>query len=716
MKFSVLEFCIAAVRLGSISTQRRAHSSLDVTRWPGLVVSNQIASGRLSRWPRDSVEAAIVIGGNLKEANRGRTLHRRPDIQGLRGLAIALVVVYHAYSPFMPSGFVGVDVFFVISGWVIAQSVIERWESSGTFAFKEFWWRRARRLIPAFGLMITFVSVASVLILAITPATQTLWTGLLAMFSIANIGVYRFTGDYFSLEASLNPLIHTWSLAVEEQYYFGFSILLSILVLGKFRRVLPQMAFSVFSSIFVLSLVAAFLGYTDAIDGWVPEFLFGFYSPIPRLWEFSVGVVGYLLVRERGRSTGVFGLATFCAGVVLIFLGASGVFAVGTAPFSSEIAIAVLGSFMVMASDGGEAGQVILENRVMVWLGDRSYSIYLWHWPMIVFSWQVMGNFGFAGILGALASVPMAMWSYRFIEKKQLWPDVSEIRLARFFGLKFLMVPVLVVAAMMFVTAVAQSTLDQPETMNRMDPCINLSQSPLYEVCKWNSSDPSAPTVWLIGDSNANHYRTGLYSAALETGTVLGVSVRNSCPPLSPLPAGISFPDGCEQNNELLFAYLANQESGLIVMGMSISRWLGLSAHDEGANVLDSLEESISKLQRAGHRVAVVSPLPPWSETARVGPAYCGIPFLLQENCVAYLALKHADPAYEPFADSFQQQVELSNAEWLDVRDTICPQGVCLSREPGGEWIWLDRAHISTSASERLAPIFSRFLEKASNR
>ena len=677
---------------------------------------NQIKSGKLPSWPRDSVEAAMVIVGNSQERIRGRTGHRRPDVQGLRGIAIALVVVYHAYSPFMPSGFVGVDVFFVISGWVIAQSVVQRWESSGTFAFKDFWWRRARRLIPALGVMITFVSVASVMILAIIPATQTLLTGLLAIFSAANIGVYRFTGDYFSLDASLNPLIHSWSLAVEEQYYFGFSVLLSIFVLGKVRRALPQMVLSVFSSLLVLSLVAAFVGYTDAIDGWVAEFLFGFYSPIPRLWEFSIGVVGYLLVRERGRLSGVLGLATFCAGAVLIFLGASGFFAVGAAPFSSEVAMAVVGSYLVLVSHGGEAGQIILENRVMVWLGDRSYSIYLWHWPMIVFSSQVFGSFSFAGILGGFASVPIAMLSYRFIEKKQLRLDLSEIRWAKFFWLKFVLVPILVAGAMLFATSVAQRAVDQPNTSVLMEPCINLSQSPHYEVCIWNSSEPNATTVWLIGDSNANHYRTGLYSAALETGTVLGVSVRNSCPPLSPLPAGISFPDGCERNNEFLFAHLADQEPGFIVMGMSVSSWLDHSAPNQGANVLDSLEESILKLQRAGHQVAVVSPLPPWPGTARVGPAYCGIPFLLYENCVASLALKDADPAYGPLITSFEQQVGLSDAEWLDVRDTICPLGVCFSREPGGEWIWIDRNHLSTLASERLAPIFSGFLEKAYNR
>ena len=685
--------------------------------WPTMVPSPHLyhlcfLSPELLHW----VEGSMVILGNSKKESGGKLRDRRPDIQGLRGIAVALVIVYHAHPHSVPSGFVGVDVFFVISGWVIAQSVMERWETSGTFSFTHFWFRRARRLVPALGVMITFVSFASVMFLATGPAAQTLLTGLLAVFSVANAGIYRFTGDYFSLDASLNAQIHTWSLGVEEQYYLGFSILLSILVWRNFRNSLPQLVLTVFSSILVLSILAAFAGYTDVVDGWVAEFLLGFYSPIPRLWEFSIGVLGYLLVREKGRWSGILGLGTFCAGAGLIFLGASGIFVVGTAPFSSEVALAVLGSFLVMASNGEDTGQIILENRLMVWLGDRSYSLYLWHWPMIVFASQLLPSFGFAGILGGLASVPIAMLSYRFIEKKQLRLDLSRIRMATIFCLKFVMTPTLVAGVMLFATSTAQSAVDQPNATSAIEPCVNLSQSSLFEVCKWNASETSAPTVWLIGDSNANHYRTGLYSAALQTGTVLGVSVRNSCPPLSPLPAGISFPDGCELNNELLFDYLAQEEPGLIVMGMSVSGWLDDSNVDRHGRVLESLTESILKLQQAGHHVAVISPLPPWPETSPVGPAYCGVPFLLQENCVAYLALGDANPAYEPLVVSLRKKAASSDVTWIDVRDTICPQRMCLSREPDGAWIWIDRSHLSRLASERLAPIFSDFLNEANSR
>lgn len=613
----------------------------------------------------------------------------------------------------MPSGFVGVDVFFVISGYVITHSVIERWARSGTFSFKDFWGRRARRLVPALGLMVGVVSLGAILFLAISPAAQSALTGLLAMLSLANVGAYRLTGDYFSLDASLNALIHTWSLAVEEQYYLGFSVLVAAIVAGRLRSKLPQVALALFSGLFAVSLLAAFVGYTDVIDGWLADFLLGFYSPIPRLWEFSVGVLGYLLVRNRGRLAGTPALVAFALGFALMVVGASGSVGFGVAPFSSEVGAAVLGAFLVLISDSRSISRLALENPLMVWLGNRSYSVYLWHWPMIVFSGQIFASFGLAGPIGAIVSIPIAMLSYRLVEQKQLALTFSDWKAARVFLLKFVLTPILVAGGTLLALYIAGKTLEQPEVSVSIEPCTNISQSDQFEVCKWNTDAPNASTVWLVGDSNANHYRTGLHAAVFEQQSEFGVSVRNGCPPLTPLPASTSFPDGCERNNELVFDYLTQQDPGIIVMGMSVRRWLDDVAPDGGARYVSSLEASIVKLHSAGHRVVVVSPLPPWPDTSRVGPNFCGIALLLQDRCVVSLDLANTDPNYHLLVDALEDRVIELGADWLDLRSEICPQETCLSRGPDGVWIWSDRSHISRATSERLMPIFLGLLQEA---
>jgi peptidoglycan/LPS O-acetylase OafA/YrhL len=156
--------------------------------------------------------AAAVINERIQRA------HWRPDIQGLRAIAVVAVIAYHADLP-VPGGFTGVDVFFVISGFVIAGMLQRQWRTRGSVSLREFYWRRFARLTPALALLVSVTVLLAALLLSPLGAQQTTsYTAMGAMLLVANIVITQTTGDYFDAPAATNPLLHTWSLSVEEQF------------------------------------------------------------------------------------------------------------------------------------------------------------------------------------------------------------------------------------------------------------------------------------------------------------------------------------------------------------------------------------------------------------------------------------------------------------------------------------------------------------------
>lgn len=345
--------------------------------------------------------------------------HRRLDIQGLRAIAVIFVVAFHAGLP-IPGGFVGVDVFFVISGFVITGVIRREWLSTGSFKFGRFYLRRFKRLTPALAFMVATTLILSFGLLSPFPAGGqqiAAQTGIGAMILLANLAVAP-TGSYFAPPAESNPLLHTWSLSVEEQFYLVFPSLFLlgwILSRGSTRRAWRLAA--LIGLIAVISFGVAVVGTLRFIPPPV-DWLFGFYSPVSRAWEFASGaLLGLCATSGLSRSPQ---RATFVGALGLVLVCAAGWLIDGTTPFPGPwTLLPVCGTLLLIAAGTHHIRGVsrILVHPAAVKVGDWSYSIYLWHWPIRVIAVHLWPESRFAALIAVGLSIAPAVASYRFIEQ-----------------------------------------------------------------------------------------------------------------------------------------------------------------------------------------------------------------------------------------------------------------------------------------------------------
>ena len=307
----------------------------------------------------DGVQSLAALGG------------RRRDIQGLRAIAVLMVIVFHADLP-VPGGFVGVDVFFVISGFVITAMLHREWLRAGRIRFREFYVRRFKRLTPALAVMVSVVVVTSAIVLSpIGGQAPVVRTALGAMLLSANFVAAGSVGGYFDSSAESNPLLNTWSLSVEEQFYLVFPALLALgWYAGRRRGTLRFGPISLVAGVTVASFALAFASSMGLIFPG-SDILLGFYSPFTRAWEFSAGALLALLLARRTLPDGRAGSALGVLGLMLL---ASSLWLISDAtPFPGPwTLLPVTGTLLLLLSGtrATAASTRLLSTRPMVKIGD----------------------------------------------------------------------------------------------------------------------------------------------------------------------------------------------------------------------------------------------------------------------------------------------------------------------------------------------------------
>jgi peptidoglycan/LPS O-acetylase OafA/YrhL len=334
------------------------------------------------------------------------SIRYRPEIDGLRALAVLPVILFHLGARWIPGGFLGVDVFFVISGYLITSIILADYER-GAFSFAGFWLRRVRRIVPVLVAMVAATLVAGRFLLYSPDIAAAGRQGVAALLSLSNINFWRDPGGYWGAQARDSLFLHTWSLSAEEQFYLVFPLLLFV-ALRYLNKHLAPVALLLTASSLLLYCYAAFRHPSAA-----------FYLLPTRAWELGVGCT--LAVLNRRHPTMLRnGTGPSLAGLLAIAIAYAA--AQGDSGFSPLLIASAVGAGLVIAFARDERNAVnrALSSPPLVYIGKLSYSLYLWHWPVMVF-WRQIPATGHAAPPAAF-SLPLvfvlAVLSYHVIERR----------------------------------------------------------------------------------------------------------------------------------------------------------------------------------------------------------------------------------------------------------------------------------------------------------
>jgi peptidoglycan/LPS O-acetylase OafA/YrhL len=326
---------------------------------------------------------------------------RRDDLQGLRAVAVLLVVLHHADVPALPGGYVGVDVFFVLSGFLITGILLSGARQHGRVSFAEFYVRRARRIIPAAALTLLATVIAAYYLLNVVRARQAVSDSIWATLFAANVHFGRLESDYFAQDQPASPVQHFWTLAVEEQFYLVWPVLCSLVLFGivfglRRRRARRGITRSALHRLFVVTVLVAIASLAYSIHSTEVEPAGAYFSTTARAWELSLGAL--LAIVAAGATRIPAGLRVGMGWLGLAGIGCAAVVFSESTPFPGYAALLpTVGAALVIAA--GLAPQKlrfgvghVLSLAPLRYVGDRSYTLYLWHWPVLIIAIQYVGH------------------------------------------------------------------------------------------------------------------------------------------------------------------------------------------------------------------------------------------------------------------------------------------------------------------------------------
>lgn len=653
----------------------------------------------------------------------------RVDVQGLRGVAVLIVVLFHARVA-LPGGFVGVDVFFAISGFVIGRLLLAEAERSGRISLRDFYARRARRLIPALGATLATVSVVSVLVLAPAfPQPNALKTALAASFSVANLFLWVAGGGYFSPVDEQNPFVHTWSLGVEEQFYVLLPVLVAALCWWAARRA-PQRGPDadrrrrrLITAALVAVAVASFAGSIVWTFGVTPlgdivpkADLFAFYGSVTRVWEFVAGVLLAIWMSRRSARRPLPASVLGVGGMIGI-----GMIVVAALAFSPRTpfpgvaaAVPVIGAVLVMGAGAGPAAR-LLSLRPLVWLGDRSYSWYLWHWPFIVLLPVIVPNLPAAAPVAALVALGPAVLSYRFLEQRYRASRDRPVRstVPRLLG-TWVAVPVLVAVIGLLGATRTWGLETHPElqasSVSQDRHCFEAATP--VDRCTFEGGERG--TVMLVGDSHADVISDPVIEAATDAGYDVVVQTFLSCPFVS---RPLEFDQDCAEREAQTTALIESMQPDVVVIANNSP--LAVAKLGDRQPSDDPAPGAVDEWERAVHDTIVdVRSSTEHIVLFETVPAFDTDVFDL---ALPTLARRHGTFPTMSAEEVTHRREAIVAAETaavagfgdlvtvVDATPQLCPDG-CALRDPDGSFRYRDPNHLAPATAATLADTMAEAL------
>ena len=609
----------------------------------------------------------------VRPARDDKMIAYRADIDGLRAVSILLVVGYHAQPWLVPGGYIGVDVFFVISGFLITRIILRELEA-GTFSAMNFYARRIRRIFPA----LTVVLAATYLIgwFVLLPDGFS----LLGKSIVAGVGfvsnLFQLTQvGYFAPDAAENPLVHLWSLGIEEQFYIFWPPILWLLA-GSKRRSLWIGAFAALS--FGVSLMI-FFGYKE----------WSFYSPLARAWELLAGgivadrYVGGPEPEQGGAARRDNLLAVI--GIAAILGAALGLNKDSLFPGAYAL-LPVLGAVLIIVSPNSWVNRFLLSNRPMVLIGLISYPLYLWHWPLLSYLATVRNGVpNFVEIwIAVIVAAALAWLTFRFVEIPLRRNPKAVPRLS-FALISIGMVGIVTAAASGFgfrfapeIRAIAM--LPGQSNAGLSDKCFLEVPGAKFDS---NCIEPGDnPLLLLWGDSNAAALLPGLKKAQQTVPFRLAHFAAPGCAPI--LAAGTN--SRCDAASDVAFGFIKSSHPDIVL----------LHAMWDGSTDLGKLAETIRRLKAIDiPRIVILGPVPVWKRT-------------LPHALVNYYRFRHriADRigtgVSGPEGDGQMQNFsKAAGVEYISARHAMCSPDGCMTRvgPAASDVITSDIVHLTDAGS-----------------
>lgn len=674
---------------------------------------------------------------DVSKGSSARRLPYRLDVQALRAVAVAMVVLYHA-GVAMPGGYVGVDVFFVLSGFVIGRGLLDELERTDRIDLKAFALRRVRRLLPAFALLVSVVVLLSSTIGSYGGFSLGSATAIWASLFNANTHLTFAREDYFSASTELNPLLHTWSLSIEEQFYFVFpSFMLIAWIVGRrSNRTTSRRALAVALSAVV---VTTFLLSTVLVLGWVSATVptpfgdllvdrtFAFYNVVLRSWEFAAGaLVAFVRAVPMSRRAAAAGTVT-----AALSLGIAAVAFDEHTAFPGPGALVPVAATVVLLIVGERSPlQSLFARRPLQWLGELSYGWYLWHWPAIVFAAALTTGTSLGSdwliVAAAVGSLLPASLSLRLVENPIRHMELTPRRTLHLAAV-CVMVPVAIVSLSLQIwdrySEPAFTAVFDPHPGIDVDYGCDRSVRGVVDRSRCNfQTTPDGPDVLLVGDSNAGHFAEGAVAGFAEAGANLRIDTLSSCPFADTVQIASGREHGaCQQFVDLQVSTLIADPVDVVLIGHAADVYINnpdyvfvdaagttlRSPEAKMSELADAFGRTIQSLTDAGIEVVVLQPVPRASDW---DPLACSVLRWRTEEWGCERGSTFEDLEVQ------RAQMAILEASFHEAGarieypgDALC-DGPCPGRFDDGTYVYRDARHISVSSSERLSGFFAELL------
>lgn len=662
-------------------------------------------------------------------------LKYQPHVDGLRALAVALVILCHLNLASLAGGFVGVDVFFVISGYLISKLIIGELQRTGDFQFAQFYLRRARRILPALLVTCAWTLALAALLFSPQHLDEAGASALHAVASLSNV-YFWLTSDYFALASETQPFLHTWSLSVEEQFYLIWPLLLLLAWRGwRLKGVACAITFAFLISL-LLSVTFTDVSFLDLER--LPEWLRGlfldgnsltYYLTPFRVFEFAAGAAVIALEKQR-TAVWVSNVCALAGGLLIAW--AALCFDAKT-PFPHYNALVpVLGTVLLIAYAPQSFLLPILSNRLACALGKLSYSLYLTHWPVIVFYGYVFGS-AFSGLdLAVMLAITflLAYGTYRWVETP--FRQLKQNNVGFLFGLFASATAVMLLGSNIWATngwiwrlegdvqKMARG-FESREEVDRLyaggSNCPYVYEKGYGPFCQTN---PQAKKhVWLMGDSHARHLAYGL---ARVYPNINFKFYKNNCRFNTvdfcyDINAGVI--DVVRENKDRILARLQQDDSPVIIAQTWISpraRYLqaaGLPPIDlmTTAEHVQFVRENLDQVAKAlrvknpGRRIIVFGDVPRPRLSGGASPIDCLLYPLdfMREGCAsATIAAQDPRRVFNQELAALYPKTTAEDIIFINPFEVMCEGERCLNIRDSSEPLYTDSSHLSTWGSRYL--------------